>query len=135
MLGDRRLREEPPDQRAELLELRRLPEVNQVRLDALPADQEMIPPLGLHAALQLVLNVARDALEDGLDLRENSLEFGYVFRLDVQDGDFENHAVSFRFSIGVYPVPMSVFRACHGPSIIKSWRRSLERDLSPFSRG
>ena len=32
--------------------------------------------------------------------------------------------------ICVYPVPMSVFRACRRPLIIRSWQMSLERDLS-----
>src|SRR3990172_4866749 len=82
MLGHRRLGEETPDQRAELLEIRRLPEVDRVRLDGLPANQEVIPPLGLHAALQLVRNVAGHTLEDGLDLGENGLELRYFFRLD-----------------------------------------------------
>src|SRR5262245_20601991 len=91
MLGDRRLREEPAHQAAKLLDLGRLAEVDHVGFHALPANQEVVAPLGLDAALQLVRDVALDATEDGLDLGKHRLELGDVLGLDVQYGDFENH--------------------------------------------
>src|SRR5687768_6519937 len=94
VLGHRRLGKEPADQVAELLDLVGLAEVDHVRVDALPPDQEVVAALGLHAALHLVRNVALHAAEDRLDLGINRLELLDVLGLDMQYRDFQDHVAS-----------------------------------------
>jgi hypothetical protein len=94
MFGNRWFRKVGADMAAVLLKLRRLPEVDHVRIDIFPADEQMVFVPGFDAALHFMRYVTGNALNDGLGLGEARFEFGTVSRLDFENGDFQYHEFS-----------------------------------------
>jgi hypothetical protein len=73
------------------LKRRRLPEIDHVRLDALPAHEQQVAVRCLVGALQLQAVTALRGLEGGDGLGHTRLEFGLHAGFDGEGGDFKDH--------------------------------------------
>lgn len=79
------------------LVFRRTPKADFMRLDRLPADQQKVFVLALHAPLQLVRDVAGHRSDDRLRFPERGFEVGSQALSNLELGQFENHSAHATF--------------------------------------
>src|SRR5579885_244491 len=89
-----RRRKAVPDELAPFLKIRRAAEIDRVILHRLPVDEQPIARRLLDRAPQFHAAAALGALEDRRGLFHAGLEFAFHSGLDVDLGDFGNHASS-----------------------------------------
>ena len=83
---------------APALVLRRFPEAVDVVFQSVPPDEKYVAVVGFDAPLKLEADEAGHGCDQGLGLREGSLEFGGLAGLHVEHCEFQGHRGSAGFA-------------------------------------